>query len=266
MLPHALNDMVLQLFDHASKGSAQLLAGLKDLLQCDFIHIASKKNRSFLPDDPITLNEPFSESLRKINAHSFEEKTTRNHLCFQLSVEESLELILVFNPSSSKPSSCSPKDLKQLSPFIQQAFSISQQISRLSGDQFAIQYVIEHHPLIQSENIVFLDQTHQKQLQNSANQDKHLQLDRAMLESRYGLTPSEVELTKLLFDGSNLELIASQRCVSKETVRKQLQSILKKTACDSQEMLMLVLFDEISTRLFNAQSRKSNLYLGKTGA
>jgi len=59
-----------------------------------------------------------------------------------------------------------------------------------------------------------------------------------------GLSSTETELACLLFEGLSLNTIADKRHVSKQTVRKQLQSILKKTACENQEELMIFFFEK----------------------
>jgi DNA-binding CsgD family transcriptional regulator len=58
-----------------------------------------------------------------------------------------------------------------------------------------------------------------------------------------GLSTAEVELACALFIGQSLNEIAELRCVSKQTVRKQLQSILRKTDCENQESLMIFFFE-----------------------
>jgi len=58
-----------------------------------------------------------------------------------------------------------------------------------------------------------------------------------------GLSTTETELATLLFEGKSLNEISELRHVSKQTVRKQLQSVLRKTACESQENLMLFFFE-----------------------
>jgi len=70
-----------------------------------------------------------------------------------------------------------------------------------------------------------------------------------------GLTSTEAILACALFEGKSLNDISEQRYVSKQTVRKQLQSVLRKTHCDSQESLMLFLFENyIHYDLINASS------------
>ena len=59
-----------------------------------------------------------------------------------------------------------------------------------------------------------------------------------------GLSATEAELACLLFEGLSLNNIADKRHVSKQTVRKQLQAILKKTTCDTQEELMIFFFEK----------------------
>jgi DNA-binding CsgD family transcriptional regulator len=58
-----------------------------------------------------------------------------------------------------------------------------------------------------------------------------------------GLSTAEIQLSCALFSGQSLNNIAEQRHVSKQTVRKQLQSILRKTGCESQENLILFFFE-----------------------
>ena len=58
-----------------------------------------------------------------------------------------------------------------------------------------------------------------------------------------GLSTAEIELSSALFNGQSLNDIAEQRHVSKQTVRKQLQSVLRKTSCESQENLMIFFFE-----------------------
>lgn len=58
-----------------------------------------------------------------------------------------------------------------------------------------------------------------------------------------GLSSTEVELSCALFNGQSVNNIAEERRVSKQTVRKQLQSILRKTNCETQESLMIFFFE-----------------------
>lgn len=58
-----------------------------------------------------------------------------------------------------------------------------------------------------------------------------------------GLSTAEIALSSALFNGQSLNVIAEQRHVSKQTVRKQLQSVLRKTDCESQENLMIFFFE-----------------------
>jgi len=58
-----------------------------------------------------------------------------------------------------------------------------------------------------------------------------------------GLSTAEIELSCAFFSGQSLNDIAEQRHVSKQTVRKQLQSVLRKTDCESQENLMIFFFE-----------------------
>jgi DNA-binding CsgD family transcriptional regulator len=56
------------------------------------------------------------------------------------------------------------------------------------------------------------------------------------------LSSAEKALCLLLFEGHNLSTIAEHRRVSQQTVRKQLQSVLRKTQQEGQENLILFLF------------------------
>ncbi len=58
-----------------------------------------------------------------------------------------------------------------------------------------------------------------------------------------GLSQAEQALCTLLFEGNSLQDISSIRSVSKQTVRKQLQSVLRKTECESQEALIKFMFE-----------------------
>ena len=66
-----------------------------------------------------------------------------------------------------------------------------------------------------------------------------------------GLSTAETELSTLLFDGKSLNDISEQRHVSKQTVRKQLQSVLRKTNCDSQENLMIFFIRKLHSLSLN---------------
>lgn len=57
------------------------------------------------------------------------------------------------------------------------------------------------------------------------------------------LSKAEKELSILLFEGARLSDISEHRGVSEQTVRKQLQSVLRKTRLESQEALILFLFE-----------------------
>jgi DNA-binding NarL/FixJ family response regulator len=58
------------------------------------------------------------------------------------------------------------------------------------------------------------------------------------------LSKTEKELCIQLFEGKPLSDIAAQRRVSEQTVRKQLQSTLRKTELESQEELIIFLFEQ----------------------
>ena len=58
-----------------------------------------------------------------------------------------------------------------------------------------------------------------------------------------GLTIAETNLALLVFEGLSLKEVAVKRNVSSQTIRKQMQSVFKKTACDGQESLILFLFE-----------------------
>ncbi len=59
------------------------------------------------------------------------------------------------------------------------------------------------------------------------------------------LTPTEIELAFMLLVGDSIQTIASHRTVSEQTVRKQIRSIFRKTGCDSQESLIIFLFERV---------------------
>ncbi len=69
--------------------------------------------------------------------------------------------------------------------------------------------------------------------------ERHLDL----VQQRLALTPTERQMAALLIQGSSLKQIAATRFVSETTVRKQMQTLLRKLDCHSQEMLSQHLFE-----------------------
>jgi len=76
------------------------------------------------------------------------------------------------------------------------------------------------------------------------NQNYILALKKHSNFKRLKLSAAETELATHLFAGESLNDIAETRHVSKQTVRKQLQSVLRKTHCENQEELMLFFFEQ----------------------
>jgi len=76
------------------------------------------------------------------------------------------------------------------------------------------------------------------------NQNYILALKKHSNFKRLKLSAAETELATHLFAGDSLNDIAETRHVSKQTVRKQLQSILRKSHCENQEELMLFFFEQ----------------------
>lgn len=71
-------------------------------------------------------------------------------------------------------------------------------------------------------------------------------IDPAVLRPLFDLSPSEAEIAASLCSGSALEAIASQRGVSRETVRFQLKRILMKTETNSQAQLVALLMQSLA--------------------
>jgi len=83
---------------------------------------------------------------------------------------------------------------------------------------------------------------------------------------RLKLSSAESELATSLFEGNSLSEIAENRRVSKQTVRKQLQSVLRKTQCETQENLVLFFFENcIRYSLMNALSGSNLKAINQAG-
>jgi len=76
------------------------------------------------------------------------------------------------------------------------------------------------------------------------NQNYSQTLKRHLNFKALKLSIAETELASSLFAGRSLNDISETRKVSKQTVRKQLQSILRKAECENQEKLMLLFFEQ----------------------
>lgn len=59
----------------------------------------------------------------------------------------------------------------------------------------------------------------------------------------FGLTRTEHHLAEQVFLGASPKAIADNRGVSVQTIRKQLQSLMRKTACASQEALVVLIYE-----------------------
>lgn len=253
----AINDIILNLFDQSAEGIKVLLPHLKTLFNCDEIFIASKsnKNNAANEDDFITLDDetPQSEYLEYDSLAFKTFSDNANKLALRIDKEE---LILYFEQANALERCTRSMTISSLIPHIQQAVLIAQQISRQQCDQAAVNYVVEHHPLRipgKPPSKLLLHESQKTKLMatflSAANQNINIAFDKTMLIAIFNLTQSEAELAKSLFDGLSLQETAETRNVSKQTIRKQLQSVLKKTNCDSQEKLILAMFEAIVTRL-----------------
>ena len=83
----------------------------------------------------------------------------------------------------------------------------------------------------------------------AANNEINLDVNKDFLKQLYMLTPSEAELATSIFKGLSLQEISEVRAVSKQTIRKQCQSVLKKTQCENQEALIIEIFNALFSRL-----------------
>ena len=276
MISSAINELILKLFDCASRGLPDLLAHLRPLMSCQNIRLMDDADGLEAANDIIrveddlwqhdtpTHNSPTHNSPTKAPNQLLQDCPNNPHaLMLALHDAPTFDkdrpafLIFEFDAAVSAQQILNTKPIHELMPHIQQAAIIAQQISEQLGDIQALQYVIQHHPLkallnstgLASTLIVPGGFTNEEQ-RASANGIFDLSISNASLIDQFKLSPSEVALAKALFQGLSLNDITLLRKVSKQTVRKQLQSILRKTGVESQEALILLLFDKcLLTRL-----------------
>lgn len=268
VLSPTINDMILRLFDEASLGNAALFRFLKVLFQCQDIMITSDNtDESAANDIHFKFDQQWfidQEDIRHNHPDIQINERHPDHFTLTIQPEENLYLKVQFQNQEDIRKALLSEDLNALIPHIQQAILIANQISQQQGDIHSLNYVISHHPcnllnqplppLNSSSSFLYL----LSQAKEAANTDINIEVDRDLLVNFFSFTPSETELVKLLFRGLSLEEIAESRCVSKQTIRKQLQSILKKTHCDSQEALMLIIFDALFTGLQKPTNKSVN--------
>lgn len=265
MLSPTINEIILRLFDNASQGITVLSHLLKTLFQCEQLMITTDAGSDtaandicYQADDAFLCTHQESNS----NCSEFQVLEYNTDQCIlKLCPEENLYLKLQFKNHDQLQQCINSTDISVLIPHIKQAILIANQISQQQGDIYSLNYVMTNHPcrqFIQALNnqaTVHINPEDKK----AANTAIDLELDRELLIKLFSFTSSETELVKLLFLGLNLQEIAEYRSVSKQTVKKQLQSIFKKTFCDSQEALILIIFDALSTGLKSPEkSAKSN--------
>ncbi len=277
MISPAINELILRVFDHSAQGISILLENLKPLFLCESIYLSSSLNPDRAANDSYHKIEdsPFADSHLIKSCHPAFKASDQGSTQLKLTIksDESLSLILQFAEDSSLKKCLSSHDIKELIPHIQQAVIIAEQISQQRGDVDAIQYVMTHHPLVKFQIarpsleafgflptpnkpsiLTKLEQTYQSAV-IAANSEINLELSKDFLKQVYSLTPSEAELTKFLFNGRSLQNVADIRLVSKQTIRKQFQSVLKKTQCESQEALIIEIFDALLARLNKPQQQ-----------
>lgn len=257
MLSPTINDIILRLFDNASHGAAPLLGMLQDIFQCESIHISTSLNQHMAANDVVYQADdewPIKKSSLTLTHPSFKQVNPESkQLTLVISEQESVYLNILFHCPSLLKQCLYSEDIRTLIPHIQQAILIADKISQQQGDINSINYVNSHHPcliLSKPESLYPEGSLYLPGLsKDAANSNIDLTIERELLVRLFKFTPSEAELAKLLFKGLSLQEIAEYRCVSKQTIRKQLQSILKKTHCDSQEALILTIFDAVLTSL-----------------
>ncbi len=244
MTSPAINDVILELFDYASQGLPRFQDALKKSLGCQSVHWLEEQY-SPAANDPCLPEWTFNTPLLRIDPNE------KSQLLLQLEHHKPVFLSLRFSSASCPKSLMNNADLLALMPHIQQAAILAREISEQTGDAWAMQYVMQHHPLNLADKQLHVSNSleHQKEdlllnyEQSSANDFSDISLCKDMLIREFNLTPSEAELSQAIFHGKSLQEITENRHVSKQTVRKQLQSVMKKTGTESQETLLLLLFE-----------------------
>lgn len=256
--------MILHLFDNASQGTSALLNSLKTLFQCEDISIADDINSDFTTNDihyQIDSSWPTKQQYAWFDHSCIRIHESRaNQFILTINQEENVYLKIQFQHQDNLEHCLSSHDIAELIPHIQQAILIANKISQQQGDICSLNYVISNHPcklfdkLDSKASLPYLT----AQEKEAANTEIDFEIERERLVRLFSFTPTETELVKLFFLGLSIQKIADCRSVSKQTVRKQLQSILKKTHCDSQEALMLIIFDAIFTGLQKPKQLATN--------
>lgn len=246
MLSHTINDRILGLFEESSHGLVPLLSALKALFQCTSLTILFEESSLHAANDMQPLD----------TEHLF--RLENSHTLILALQEAPISLRFIFQTSAQLTQCIHSDDVVTLIPYIQQAVLIAHKISEQQSDLASIDYVMTHHPcqaLPQTPRPYTVCEFKGKR---AANHAYYIHIERSSLQSLFGLTLSEAELGTLLFNGLNLQQIAEHRRVSKQTIRKQLQAILKKTQCDSQEAFLLLTFELLLTRLHASKKDGSN--------
>jgi DNA-binding CsgD family transcriptional regulator len=241
------------------------LENLKPLFQCESIQLSTSINEYLAANDINVQIEDdcFAEGSIFSANHPYL-KASDNHsklLILKIRQDDSLDLILQFSEHSLLEQCLTSNEIIELIPRIQQAVLIAEQIYQQRGDIDAIRYVITHHPLsnlhtsqapadplnlesnqasgLTNTQILGLGQT-KETLTVSANGELELDVSKEFLKQLYSLTPSESELAKLIFKGLSLQEISDHRSVSRQTIRKQLQSVIvEKSSLINAEKLKL---------------------------
>lgn len=263
----AINDLILALFDHSAQGVPALTSYLESLFRCESISLCQDKSHASANDH--RFNQP-PDFIQKQNSNYQDclsyVSDKPGELRLSMCTSENLCLVIGFTSPILLEDCLHSTEFRSMLPHIQQATLIAYKISQQHGDMNAIHYVLEHHPLslfcpLPPDPRILLTQNKQaspnyaafqevtRQTSAAANHEKEPTLNKDTLIEMFKLTPSEAELTTSLFKGLSLQEAAISRSVSKQTTRKQLQAILKKTHCASQEALMLRLFNTSITQL-----------------
>ena len=77
--------------------------------------------------------------------------------------------------------------------------------------------------------------------------ERSYEIDTRILMSLYGLTKAEVNLSKLLAEGANLDQAAADLGIARNTARAQLRSIFAKTGVSRQSMLVSLILKSVVT-------------------
>lgn len=257
MLRKTINDIVIRIFEEASQGTLPLLGYLKQVLECSNIRLIYEHiNKT-------TVSESFQDASLSFHALSEEpifntfyhpdiqlSESAPNQFVFTIDQQDEIYLVFLFQHHSHLKKSLESSDVIALLPHIKQAILLANQISEQQNDLYSIHYVMENYSW---HNLNKLDAQQNDHLLASSkpanNKVQAPNIETEQLSHLFHFTPSETELTKLLLSGLSLQDIADHRNVSKQTIRKQLQAILKKAQCDSQEKLMLIMCNALMTYL-----------------